>query len=305
MLSTRLSAAVARFLEWCRKNRSPATERAYSHQLAQAVKHFGEIDVADLTPASVSNWSRSFHRIQAVQRLCSWMHRCEKSLPDNPLRGMPKPVCGERRRTLTRTEIARMMRASDRPFRDVLLVLRETLCRPQEARALRWDALASDRTDATGAGALGEPDAHFALGDGKGYDRRRERRSGRNIVLSPRVRRLLRRLAAKPRGGGGFVLVNSRGKPWTKEAIRNRIRRLRERTGIAADRRGEKVVAYSFRHTGATNAVRMGIRDFLLAETLGHASTRTTARYVHLKPADLTEAMFRVWEVKNGRTGKK
>jgi site-specific recombinase XerD len=48
------------------------------------------------------------------------------------------------------------------------------------------------------------------------------------------------------------------------------------------------------RHTGATAAVRAGIRDFALAELLGHASTRTTARYVHLQPDDLRGLFDRV-----------
>jgi integrase/recombinase XerD len=66
------------------------------------------------------------------------------------------------------------------------------------------------------------------------------------------------------------------------------MRRLRRRIDLADD-----VVPYTLRHTAATRATVAGVRDKLLAELLGHTSTRTTARYQHPNVEDLCAAAER------------
>lgn len=77
-------------------------------------------------------------------------------------------------------------------------------------------------------------------------------------------------------------------------ALRCRFRVLRRRLGIERDRRGETIVPYSFRHTGATIAAASGVRDRILADVLGHIETKTIARYQHLQRGHLVDAMRKV-----------
>ena len=53
------------------------------------------------------------------------------------------------------------------------------------------------------------------------------------------------------------------------------------------------MVCYTWRHSAATEATLRGIRDRVLAELLGHASTRMTERYQHLDFADLVRCFTR------------
>ena len=66
---------------------------------------------------------------------------------------------------------------------------------------------------------------------------------------------------------------------------------LRVRCGLKADNGEEQIVCYHMRHAAATLATVNGIRDRVLADIMGHARTQTTARYQHVQPKDLVEAV--------------
>ena len=197
------------------------------------------------------------------------------------------------------------MRAADRTFRRVLLFLRETMCRPQEARVIRWIDAVDVNSVSRRNGSEGRSSTAFSLPTAKGFERRRDQSAERIIPISPRLGRLLERLARKGVTLTDPILKDSKGRPWTNNGVRCRFRRLRVRAGLAADRRGERVVAYTLRHTGATAAAAAGVRDFRLAALLGHVSPRTTERYVHLRPADLIDTAKVVWEAKTAQRPKK
>ena len=67
----------------------------------------------------------------------------------------------------------------------------------------------------------------------------------------------------------GPLFRNTRGRPWTRDAIRLRFRNLRERLGLP-----KGVVAYAFRHTYITDALEKGVPIASLAELAGHRDTR-------------------------------
>jgi len=77
--------------------------------------------------------------------------------------------------------------------------------------------------------------------------------------------RLLLRLAIAGKEPGATIFVNRLGRPWTWNAVRCRFRRLRVRAGVAVDVNGENAVAYSVRHTSATDAVGAGVKGLVLA----------------------------------------
>lgn len=304
MRSLSVASCVDRFVTWTAANRRPKTAEHYRYQLGRFVKRHGRRRLTSLSPALVSSFSRSFHAVQSVQRLCSWCHRCERSIKENPLHGMPKARMGQRRRVLDRAEMVRLFRAADPCFRAVLFVLRESMCRPQEARALTWGDVAQVVGREVKFPLPLPAGSHFSLPTGKHFEFRAEDPGERVIPISPRLGRLLVRLAGAGNEAAAVILRDSRGRAWTANAFRCRMRRLRVAAGVGPDRRGEKAVLYSFRHTGATAAAVAGIGQYVLAGVLGHASPRTTERYVHPRPADLVNAMNRIYEAKPARSAK-
>ncbi len=76
----------------------------------------------------------------------------------------------------------------------------------------------------------------------------------------------------------GPLFRNRYGKPWSRNAVRIRFRRLRERFPEL-----QNVVAYCYRHAFATDGLVRGIPIATVAELLGHASTALVEQvYGHL-----------------------
>ncbi len=75
-----------------------------------------------------------------------------------------------------------------------------------------------------------------------------------------------------------FVFVNSRGKPWTMNAVRLQVGRLKEKLGLAKD-----VCSYLIRHQWGTQAILGGVDVATVAECMGHTSLDMVSTvYVHL-----------------------
>lgn len=102
----------------------------------------------------------------------------------------------------------------------------------------------------------------------------------------PEALELTRELIA--RHPEGPLFLNSRGKPWTCNAVRIRFRNLRKRH---PELKG--IVAYSYRSSFATDALESGVPDATVAALLGHTNTATlhkhyarlSGRLDHLKDA--------------------
>src|SRR5262249_5861080 len=82
----------------------------------------------------------------------------------------------------------------------------------------------------------------------------------------------------RKRSKSDHVFLNGQGKPWTMNAVRLRVMRLKDKLGLADD-----VCAYLIRHAFGTNAILNGVDVVTVSELMGHASTEiTTGVYVHL-----------------------
>jgi integrase len=176
---------------------------------------------------------------------------------------------------LTPAEFRALLRCSDALFRQVLLVFRYTGVRPAEFCGLTWEQV--------------HWDAHcWVIRKHKTSSRMKEPKP-RVILMPPLVEALLR-WRLRRYGQTERVFLNERGRPWTTNALRCRMRRARKKAGIAPDQNGEQVVMYTARHTYATWAVASGVADRRLADLLGHTNTKTTQRYIHLPTDDLYRA---------------
>jgi integrase len=98
----------------------------------------------------------------------------------------------------------------------------------------------------------------------------------RVVYLTPAMVELTRKLAE--RHPEGPLFRNSRGKPWTRNAIRCRFRQLRRKLPNL-----KGVVSYTYRHSYATDALEQGVGVAQVAELLGHTTTDMVMQhYQHL-----------------------
>lgn len=286
-----------RYLLWLaheveQQRRRPATLEYYRRELAALVADLGQRHTDELVAFDLARHVRGWHSVQAAQRLLNWGVQMGL-IGSNPWAKVAKPPTGQRQRVLTASEWDALLAASGKALRAFLAFQRHTLARPGEVRALTWADLVEEDGRAIA----------FRLRVFKARDRRRDGVAVRFLVLDQHAYDQVQQLRAQDlrgnpsssssstssRGSGGPVFTNSRGVAWTNNALRLAVRRACKRAGLDDD--GERVVAYTIRHTGATAATRNGVRDRTLADLMGHTSTRTTSRYQHLDTSDLRAAI--------------
>lgn len=295
-----VAQAVELFLDAAAGACAPRTVALYTHYLRRYAAIAGTSPLGDLTPARLLAWSNRYHPLGCVQRLYAWATVEARILVVNPIAGMRRRRNGHRRRILSRLERIRLMRAFRPAMRLLGVALVESIARPREMREVRWGDIRTSGTPAWSPADLVAGVAFFWIQRFKGQELRTDRHAVRVIPISPRLGRLLVRLWGDGRSAGALIFHNSLGRSWTVNAVRCQFRRVRDRAGLSIDLAGENVVAYSLRHTSATDAVGAGIKGFTLAELMGHSDIRMTQRYVHLRPDHLIEAMKRLSAWKRG-----
>lgn len=286
-----LATLIRRFLAWCRKWRSKGTAREYRRHLHRFLDATGNVTVQDVRKVDVLEWAKTWHEMQAVQRLFNWAVFDAELMERAPFRRLKLPPLGKRKRIIDRPLVARLMRRASPAFRAFLIALRETLARPQEVRKFDWANVVCPGSNALNRDDVESGRACLVLDDFKGKARRKEQDEQRVVIITPRLGRLLWRLFSRRRRAAGAIFRNHRGRRWSNNAVRLRMRWLRRKLNLKRDHRGEHVVAYTLRHTMATNAAANGVRDRILAEILGHTTPRTTWRYQHLQIEHLQAAM--------------
>jgi integrase len=105
-----------------------------------------------------------------------------------------------------------------------------------------------------------------------------------NFVIRPILSRLL-----KQNRDSAYLFVNSKtNKPYT--SVQNAWDTILDKAGIAGKPHIDKLRLHDLRHTCATNLARAGKDIKLIAQYLGHADVKTTARYIHYQEEDLQKA---------------
>ncbi|WP_435019114.1 tyrosine-type recombinase/integrase [Tundrisphaera sp. TA3] len=262
------------YLEWSREEHKPATQEWYRGQLDSFRKTCGKIEASAVTPSDVSRWlaarkklavaaKRQFGpsskraAITAIKAVWSWAvknHHLEK----NPLKDIERPAM-RRRRALTAAEMAAIFEAvPDRAFRDFLRALRLTGARPGEVAGVTAADVKGDtwvlqvhKTDSTG--------------------------EDRIIYLNEEMQELSAR-RAKLHPDGPIFRQHRGGRPWNRNAIRCRFRRLRAKLGLEAG-----AVCYGIRHAFVTDALEKGVPVATVAQLVGHRDLKMIQQtYSHL-----------------------
>jgi integrase len=147
-----------------------------------------------------------------------------------------------------------------RPFATFLIAIRHSGVRPIQAREI------------TAKNVIG--------GAWVFTEHKTSKKTGKPMIvrLTPCLATLTRILiASRPKG---CLFLNSRGDPYTRDAVVHGFRSIRESLGI------EDITAYSYRHTFATDALLSGVDIGTVAALMGHSDSSMVARvYGHLDQA--------------------
>jgi integrase len=270
------------FLDWSAHNNEASTYESYRAFLQAFADLHGAVPVRDLKPYHVTRWltghpgwGQSTQRgaITAVKRALNWAAD-EGLIPANPLKKVQKPPVKHRDKVLSPEEQRAIAAAPrDGAFQLFLTALASTGCRPGEI-----SRVTAEHVD-LGAGT-------WTFGRHKTV---KKTQRPRVVYLTPEMVELCRRLVAERPTGPLFL--NSRGRPWSRNSIRCRFRRLRKKLGL-----DKGVVAYAYRHTYTTTGLEEGVPIATMAELLGHTSTQMiNEHYGHLdqRTAHLREAARR------------
>lgn len=252
----------------CIHDFSPVATAERRRLLSLFTERFGAVRIEDCCAATLIGFiteqrgCRSNHtrkRIRAT--ICRPFNAAVAAglLDRNPFAGIKIP-CGRDGRDWTKAEFASALRSAAPHIRRFLTFLRFSGARPGEARTLQW----SDLRDEAGCIVIrSHKTAHLS---------EIPRRIHYNDILFPLIR-WLRRHRVHDR----FVFANAHGKPWSISALTKYLRELRRRADLPADCR-----YHGLRHTFATNAIIHGVGIKAVADLLGHATVRTTERYIHM-----------------------
>jgi integrase/recombinase XerC len=269
-----VSAIFRKYLAWCLKHRSARTAEWYDEHLASFLAHLGDqadCPLASLKPYHVvewidahETWGDTYKRgaIVAVQRACNWAEQMGY-IDVTPLKRIAKPPARRRDNPMAPDDFQTILAWIEEgdPFRDLFLFIWHTGCRPQEARHIEPRHVDLDRAVVV----IPKEEA-------------KSKRYPRFIHLHGPALEIVRRLMGVR--AEGKLFQNTRGQPWTKYALCNRMYRLSQVAGV-------KKTAYDMRHGFATRKLVQGHDHLTIAELMGHRDgTMLVKVYAHLDRND-------------------
>jgi integrase/recombinase XerC len=228
---------VAQFLDWAEHNKKPSTYDFYQKHCESFCKRYKLLRIMDLRNLHVTSWIDKCYRdcgptrrngaITSLKRALNWC-RQEGYIKDNPIAYCKKPrartrgdaayITPEQFEAIVKDVQENCKRRSGECFLDLLTVLRETGCRPQEMRQVEARHLTHSPATWT-----------FDLDESKSGEKTGKRRT---VYLTKKAYEICRRLALKNPDGPMFR--NSDGRPWTVAAINCHFQRIQQRTKIKA-----------------------------------------------------------------------
>lgn len=263
---------VAKLLEqywqWCQRNLAETTCDRRKLILRSFKQHSGRLKVGNIRAHHVQDWinekyagrSSTYHHnlITTVQGAFSWATK-SGYIDRNPLAGMPKPRPRVRQEFIPADLWQKAIdAATDQPFEDFLVFMLTTGARPQEAMRIESRHFDAERQCIT-----------FPIEESKGRTR------SRTIWLPDAAFQIIQRLSeATPEGR---IFLNSRGRPWSRNAIRCRFRRLKVLLKCP------KLCATTLRHSFAHYRLTKGQDTHTVSKLMGHVDGRMLeTRYGHL-----------------------
>jgi integrase len=272
----RVDELLDEFLEHVQHNQKSSTYRLYRRYIGDFNDSIPNKRVHDLCVHDVQRWlnAKSWNSttqkiaVGSIKTAFNWAIR-QGLIQASPLAGMKKPAALSRDVLVMPDQWKSVVNAvKDEALRDILVFMRETGSRPQEARVIEAKHVRGD---------------HVLLPkvDSKGQ------KYNRVIWLTPAAETLVKRLVeSRPEGK---LFRNSWGRPWTSG-------RLNERCIGLSKKLGFHFFPYALRHTWVTEGLERGVDPVTLAILAGHKDTTMICRvYQHLarKPDHLKASLLR------------
>jgi len=262
-----LFAVIDAYLDWCQKHRAADTFEWYRYRLQRFVDFLGgDIKVGELRPFHVQRWIDSYEDLasgskrnycRAIQRAMRWAEQ-QGYIDRSPIAYLEKPPAGKRETVVTQEEYAQLLRVTnDREFRQLLSTTWEIGCRPQELLRVEARHVDLDQTRWV------FPPSEAKMG-----------RLPRIVYLTePALDTTRRLILTHPEGP---LFRNTRGRPWTPDAVNCRFTTLKKKLG-------KRYCLYLFRHTWMNRLLKSGVDALTVAILAGHADPSMLAKtYQHL-----------------------
>ena len=296
---TTVYAVLFQFLGWNKLHREPTTHEFYKRHIISFAEFVGEsMVVAQLKPFHVTNWldqtypktrqkggkkvagvGDNYRRsaIRSIQRAFNWAVE-QGYLAASPIAKIRKPAYKPRDVILTPEQWKELVAALEargtkgQAFLDFLMLMRQTGCRPIEAR--KAEARHFDRKNRCLIFERHESKGH-------GGEKTVERRV---VPLSDAAFEICQRQALKY--SSGPLLRNTHGTPWTSYGIKEWFKRLdgRRYKKPSTQRVDFRISAYVIRHTWATEALENGVDPITVATIMGHKDlTQLMKTYQHIE----------------------
>jgi integrase len=252
------------YLEWLQNNRAEGTYTKAKHYLTDFAKQISKtLKITNVQPYHLTQWvdgkpdwvgTTKNDAISTVQRAFRWAAK-QGLIHQNPVPDVQKPRKTSREIYYNSDDWKKIKEHLKGEFGDLINFCFETGCRPMEARTLQAHQVDLERHMAV-----------FPPSENKTH------LGPRVIFLNDAALEIVNRLATE-----GLVFRNANGDAWTKDSIKCRFQRLKDKVGI------ERLIAYGFRHTYITDALKNGIDSVTLAQLVGHADTSMISKvYGHL-----------------------
>jgi integrase len=282
---------VQKFTDWHKTN---SADRTYDFYFTPLESFLGSLSprmkVADLKPHHLTEWietrkmakqskkvkgTQNEHRtvvtarpigqnrrrnlIRAVKAAFKWAEE-QEYIARSPLKNVKVPAAiprGDDAYLMPEQWSQLIAVVKDEPMLDILTTLKETGCRPQEARAVKSKHF--NRAERCWV---------FPQLQSKG------KKQSRIVHLTDRAYQICERLALK--NPDGPIFRNLKGRAWTHNAMNCRCIRLSKKLGF-------RVTPYAARHTFATEAILKGVDLQTIATIMGHVDLRMLSKiYQHI-----------------------
>lgn len=248
---------VGQFLTYCESHKKPLTYKWYCQFLRGFVASVGTLTVANLKTRHVTEFADRYKNpagrraaIVSVKRALNWAAD-QELIPANPVKKIPSGKPPAREVYITPEQWAKVLNAVDDsdPFKEVLLFLKATGCRPGEATAAECRHVDLTRKVVV----LGIDEWKCGRKTGK----------KRVIYLNDEALALVQ-LAYMRAGQDGLLFRNRKGRAFSCNWIGSKCKRLGKKLGF-------RFFAYAIRHTWTTDKLKQGVDVCTVAKLAGNS----------------------------------